>query len=285
MTERSLSIVMLALAAAALSVMPAASRPLQAATPAHQHGSQTPATQSPPSGTAGGSATMDMPPGMDMNPSPKAAATDAYAWCDGIVWSTFNHRVAGCYIALWGLTALIAGLQGPPGTWWRFAPPTVLLGLVQFLFFRNDPEAWPVGPMSSWDSMQGEDLQHRVFLLLLLAIAVVELLRAGGRLPEFFAKYSVALLAALGGAYLLIHKHGGENMAAMSQTTNDAVMQQMMASMETVLHEHMWFSILGFGVAGTRLLGDAKVLKGRWGACLWTVFAIALGAYMTRYIE
>lgn len=281
MTKRNLSIVMLALAVAILGVMPAATRPLQAGAPAHQHGSHQPATQSAP----GGAAAMDMPPGMDMNPSPKPAAKEAHPWCDDTMWSTFNHRVAGCYLALWGLTALIAGLQGPPGTWWRFAPPIVLLGLVQFLFFRNDPEAWPVGPMTFWDSMQGEDLQHRVFLLLLLAIAVVELLRAGNRLPDFLAKYSVALLAALGGAYLFFHKHSGEDMAAMSQTTTDASMQQMLASMNTVLHEHMWFSILGFGVAGSRLLGDAKILKGRWGTCLWTVFAIALGAYMTRYVE
>jgi hypothetical protein len=229
---------------------------------------------------------MDMNmPGMVMNPAPQQAAKPATPWCDGTVWSTFNHRVAGWYLALWGFTALIAGLQGPPGTWWRFAPGVVLLGLVQFLFFRNDPEAWPVGPMSFWDSMHGEDLQHRVFLLLLLVIAVVELLRAAGRLPVFFAKYAVAILAALGGIYLFFHKHGGGNMADMSHATADASMQQMVASMNTVLHEHMWFSILGFGVAGGRLLGDARILKGRWATCLWTVFAIALGIYMTGYVE
>ncbi|MDP9263025.1 MAG: hypothetical protein M3O85_01755, partial [Acidobacteriota bacterium] len=223
MIKRSLPIVFLALAAATLVVIPQTT-PAQSA-PAHAHGSQKTATQSTAGGTPGGNAAaMNMPPGMDMNPAPKPAASDPHPWCDGATWSTFNHRVAGCYLALWGFAALIAGLQGPPGTWWRFAPSVVLLGLVQFLFFRNDPEAWPVGPMSFWDSMQGEDLQHRVFLLLLLAIAVVELLRAGGRLPEFFAKYSVAILAGLGGAYLLFHKHGGEN---MSQATTDAGMQQM----------------------------------------------------------
>ena len=70
----------------------------------------------------------------------------------------------------------------------------------------------------------------------------------------------------------------------MSHAT-DTSMQQMVASMNTVLHEHMWFSILGFGVAGGRLLGDARILKGRWATCLWTVFAIALGIYMTGYVE
>jgi len=74
-------------------------------------------------------------------------------------------------------------------------------------------------------------------------------------------------------------------MAGMSGTTNDPAMQQMLDSMKTVLNEHMWFSILGFGVAGGRLLGDTGILKGRLGACLWTVFAIALGVYMTQYVE
>ena len=273
MTKRNLSIAILALAAATLAVIPPAADALQASPSAHQHASQ----QQP-------AAPMDMP-GMVMNPAPKDVAKDAYPWCDGTVWSTFNHRVAGWYLALWGFTALIAGLQGPPGTWWRFAPPMVLLGLVQFLFFRNDPEAWPVGPMGFWASMQGEDLQHRVFLLLLLLMTVIELLRAANRLPSFLAKYSMAILAALGGVYLLFHKHGGGDMTAMSHTTNDPAMQQMMTSMNTVLHEHMWFSILGFGVASGRLLGDAGILKGRWASTLWTVFAIALGAYMIRYVE
>lgn len=282
MTTRNLSIVLLAFATATLSVVPPATRPLQAGVHIHTHSTQPPASGTQ-AGSPGGIAGMSMP-GMDMSPGPKAAPQDEHPWCDGAVWSTFNHRVAGGYIALWGLTALIAGL-GSPGSWWRFAPPIVLLGLVQFLFFRNDPEAWPVGPLGFWESMQGEDLQHRIFLLLLLAIAVVELLRASNRLPEFFAKYSVALLAAVGGAYLFFHKHGGGHMAAMSQTASDPSMEQMMASMKTVLHQHMWFSILGFGVAGSRLLSDAQILKGRWAGILWTVFAIALGVYMTRYVE
>ncbi len=279
MTKRNLLIVFLALATATLVVIPAASQSPKAGAPAHAHGSQPPATQV----ASGGAASMVMDAGSEMAKPP--ATSETYPWCDWTAWSTFNHRVAGIYIGLWGLTALIAGLQRPTGTWCRFAPPIVLLGLVQFLFFRNDPEAWPTGPWGFWASMQDpEDLQHRVFLLLLLLIAVVELLRAGDRLPMFFAKYSVALLAAVGAAFLIFHQHGG-SMAGMSPTMTGTEMQQMMASMNTVLQEHKWFSMLGFGVAGSRLLGDARILRGRWAGSLWTVFAIALGAYMTRYVE
>ena len=284
MTRKHLSLVLLVLAAATITTVPAGTQPLQAGASGHAHGGQQPAGPSSPGGASGAAAPagMDMP-GTVMSPAPQEDDREAHPWCDGATWSIFNHRIAGWYLALWGLTALVAGLQAPPGTWWRFAPGIVLLGLVQFLFFRNDPEAWPVGPMSFWTSMHGEDLQHRIFLLLLLGIAVLELLRAGNRLPEFLTKYSIAILAALGGIYLFFHQHGGK-MADMAHAS-DTAMRKMVVSMNTVIHEHMWFSILGFGVAGARLLGDAKILKGRWGTCLWTVFAIALGVYMSTYVE
>ena len=278
MTKRNLSIALLALAGATLGVFLLGTPPLQAQVSTHQHSNQH---------TDGGVADEAKPASMDSHPehSMNPGTSDAHPWCDNTVWSTFNHRVAGWYIALWGLTALIAGLQWPQRTWWRFAPSMVLFGLVQFLFFRNDPETWPVGPKSLWASLHGEVLQHRVFLLLLLLIAVVELLRAAGRLPLFLEKYSLPLLATLGGVYLFFHQHGGAHMPAMQHTTSNPEMQRSMASMNTVIHEHLWISVFGFGVAGGRFLGDAGILKGRWAATLWTVFAIILGAYMTRYVE
>ena len=86
------------------------------------------ASQAPPGGNG---------PASDTAPDP------------GVQWSIFNHRGAGWFIFLWGLTALIAGLQWPKKTWWRFVPPMVLFGMVEFLFIRNDPEAWPTGPIGS----------------------------------------------------------------------------------------------------------------------------------------
>jgi hypothetical protein len=129
--------------------------------------------------------------------------------------------------------------------------------------------------------------QHRVFLLLILAIAVVELLRAAERLPVPLAKYALPGLPVFGGIYLFFHKHGGD-MAAMMKAPAMAAspaMRQMMTSMSLVRHEHLWFSLMGFGLAAAKLLGDMGAIKGRWGATLWSVFAIFLGAYMTGYVE
>ena len=212
-------------------------------------------------------------------------------WTDA-EWSIFNHRGAGWFLFFWGLTALIAGLQWPRRTWWRFVPSLVLFAMVEFLFLRNDPETWPIGPTGLWASLKDpEVLQHRIFLLLLLAMAIIELLRAADRLSPFLQKYSLPALAVVGGIYLFFHKHGGAEMANMMEQMKDSAiaaspgMQRMMASMDVVRHEHLWFSLIGFGLAAAKLLGDTGRLKGRWGAVLWSLFAIVLGIYMAGYTE
>ena len=204
-------------------------------------------------------------------------------------WSVFNHRGAGWFIFFWGLTALIAGLQWPRRTWLRFVPPLTLLGLVEFLFLRNDPEAWPIGPVGFRASLKNPEVfQHRVFVLLLLVIAIVELLRAADRLPPLLQKFALPGLGLFGGIYLFFHKHGGSEMAQMMSdpaVASSPAMQSMMASMKLVKHEHLWFSTLGFGLAAAKLLADTGRLKGRLGATLWSVFAIMLGVYMMGYTE
>jgi hypothetical protein len=210
----------------------------------------------------------------------------------GTEWSVFNHRGAGVFIFLWGLTALIAGLQWPRRTWLRFVPPLMLLGLVEFLFLRNDPKAWPIGPYGFWMSFQDPSvLQHRIFVLLLLVLAIVELLRAGDRLPRLLQIYAVPAIAVFGASYLFFHIHGGIETQQMMKhasdpaMTSNPVMQSLMASMGVVKNEHLWFSVFGFGLAAAKLLADGGVLKGRLGATLWTLFAIALGVYMIGYAE
>jgi hypothetical protein len=168
----------------------------------------------------------------------------------------------------------------------------VLLGLVEFLFVRNDPESWPTGSIGLWDSLRDPEVfQHRVYLILLILIALVELLRAGDKLKPFFAKYALPGLAVIGGIYLFFHKHGGAAMQQMTQEmSNPAVasspgMKGMMDAMTTIKHEHLMFSLFGFGLAAAKLLADTGKIKGRLGATLWTMFAIILGIYMMGYVE
>jgi putative copper resistance protein D len=250
---------------------------------------QTTSSQ-PQKGTAeaSGHGPMDMG-SMEHNHSMAMPGSTPAAPVPDTEWSVFNHRGAGWFLFFWGLTALIAGLQWPRRTWVRFVPPLTLLGLVEFLFLRNDPEAWPIGPVGFWVSLKNTEVfQHRVFVLLLLAIAVVELLRAADRLPTLLQKFALPGLALFGGIYLFFHKHGGSDMDQMMSNPSMAstpAMQSMMASMELVKHEHLWFSLFGFGLAAAKLLADTGRLKGRLGATLWSVFAILLGVYMMGYTE
>jgi len=260
---------------------------------AAQDSSQAAKAASPNSASSAAQGMADMP-GMQGTPANGQTSSGTqnsplldHSWCEDKTWSMFNHRSAGWFLLLWGLTALIAGLQWPRRTWVRFAPPMVLFGLAEFLFFRNDPEAWPVGPMSFSASLHDpEDLQHRIFLLLVIAIAVVELLRAADRLPGFLAKFGLPILGTFGAVYLFFHKHGGPEMemAMNSGSASTPAMQRAMASMSVVRHEHLWFSIFGFALVAAKLLADAGYIHGR-KAALWSVFAIMMGAYMIGYVE
>ena len=225
------------------------------------------------SGPHAGSAMADMP-GMEMPATPGPRWTDEE-------WSAFNHRAIGWFLFLWGATALIAAAL-PPAHGFRFVPPLMLFGAAEFLFVHGDPEAWPIGPVGPIEGLRDpEVLQHRVFLLLLIAMGTIELLRAAGRLPPFWRKYSLPVLAVFGAVYLFFHKHGGAAMAAMKPNADRA----MAASMALVKHEHFWFSMFGFGLAAAKLGADTGKLKGRLGASLWAAFAVLLGLYMTRYTE
>ncbi|MBV8338599.1 MAG: hypothetical protein JO343_01490 [Candidatus Eremiobacteraeota bacterium] len=212
----------------------------------------------------------------------------------GSTWSIFNHRGSGVFILLWGLTALIVGLQYPRRTWFRFVPPLMLLALAEFLILRNDPMTWPLGPIGFWYSMQSPEVfQHRIFILIIVSMGVIELLRAADRLPTVAARYAFPAVTLAGALLILFHQHLGpgmeqamaaQGMPGMTMGGHDPN-ETMEASMAHIKHEHMWFAISGFCLVAAKLLADTGRLPGRLGAMLWPLFAIATGAYMLGYTE
>ncbi len=91
--------------------------------------------------------------------------------------------------------------------------PLVLLGLAGFLFLRNDPRAWPLGPAGFWESFLLPDvLQHRAFVVLIVSFAVFEWMVRTGRLPVRPWGYVFPLLCAIGGGLLLTHSHAMFNL-------------------------------------------------------------------------
>jgi putative copper resistance protein D len=125
-----------------------------------------------------------------------------------IAWSEYNHHWAGILVGAIGLLALLnkAGLRA--ARHW----PLLFLVLAGFLFVRSDPEVWPLGKISFWDSLRDvEVLQHRVFVVLIIVFGVFEWwVRATGRRGS--AALVFPLMTAIGGTALLTHSHAIANL-------------------------------------------------------------------------
>ena len=125
-------------------------------------------------------------------------------------WSEFNHHWAGVFVLVMGLLALVHA-TGQAG--WARHWPLVFLGLAGFLLVRNDPGAWPLGPLGFWESMRyPEVLQHRIFVVIVVAFAVFEWLIRTNRVRLHGAALVFPLLCAVGGGLLLTHSHAGLNL-------------------------------------------------------------------------
>lgn len=120
-------------------------------------------------------------------------------------WSEYNHHVAGLFVLAMGLLATAHALGGMR---WARHWPLLFLGLAVFIVLRADPEAWPLGPLGFWESMQyPEVLQHRLFALLVVLFGVFEWLVRTERLRRPGHAFVFPLLCSVGGALLLTHSH------------------------------------------------------------------------------
>lgn len=123
-----------------------------------------------------------------------------------VLWSNFNHNVAGLFVSGMALFALAGYLWNPLfSRYW----PVGFWGLGLFILLRADAEAWPFGPMGFWESMfeNGEILQHRLGAFLAFLLGWIEI---KARQPEAQKlRYLFPLLAAFGGIVLLTHSHVG----------------------------------------------------------------------------
>ena len=120
-------------------------------------------------------------------------------------WSDYNHHWAGIIVLLAGLLAML-------GRWdrarWARHWPLAFLGLALFLFLRADPEAWPLGPRGFWASFYNpEDLQHRLYILLIVSFVGFEWSVQTKRIRSSKAALVFPAVCALGGALLLTHNH------------------------------------------------------------------------------
>lgn len=127
---------------------------------------------------------------------------------DDIAWSEYNHHWAGLIVVVVGLLALL----NRAGIVWARHWPLAFLGLAIFLFFRSDPETWPMGDIGFLESFRDvEVLQHRFFVLLIVAFTYFEWRVRATSWNNTYAKLVFPLLCAAGGTMLLTHSHAISN--------------------------------------------------------------------------
>ena len=96
---------------------------------------------------------------------------------------------------------------------WARHWPLLFLGLAAFMFVRNDPRAWPLGPAGFWESMALPDvLQHRLVVLLVVGLGLFEWLVRIGVLARPGWRLAFPILCAVGGGLLLTHSHAMFNL-------------------------------------------------------------------------
>ena len=126
-------------------------------------------------------------------------------------WSEYNHHWSGMFVVAMGVLAALERL----GVRWARHWPLVFLGLAGFMFVRNDPLAWPLGPAGFWESFALPDiLQHRTFVLMVVIFAIFEWMVRTGRLRPRPWAHVFPLLCAVGGGLLLTHSHAMFNLKA-----------------------------------------------------------------------
>ncbi len=183
-------------------------------------------------------------------------------------WSEYNHHWAG-------IVVLIAGLLAILGRWDRFRWarhwPLAFLALAIFLFLRADPEAWPLGPRGFWASFYNpEDLEHRLYILLIVGFVAFEWSVQTGRLQSHKASLVFPAVCALGGALLLTHNHALGN-----------VKEELLTEMS-----HTAIALCAVFAGWSRWLELRASGRGkRVAAWIWPVCLILIGAILLNYRE
>jgi putative copper resistance protein D len=183
-------------------------------------------------------------------------------------WSEYNHHMAGVFVFTMGLLAV---LDRTGRARWARHWPLLLLGLAAFMFVRNDPRAWPLGPAGFWESMTLPDvLQHRLVVLLVVGLGLFEWLVRIGALARPGWRLVFPILCAVGGGMLLTHSH------AMFNLKNEFLAEVSHAPMGILAVFMGWGRWLEL-----RLPPADRVVPG-W---IWSVALLLIGGILLGYRE
>jgi len=251
--EFGLAVTVLFAAASLTSLPPAVDVVVDRATPGEVAGRFTPRWP-----------TLTSPPITELPvDDPTAPRTDADR-----AWSEYNHHVSGLFVLAMGVLAIVHVSRAAG---WARHWPLVFLGLASFMLVRNDPGAWPLGPLGFWASMaEPSVLQHRLFVLVVVIFGFFEWMVRTGRLRAPRCALVFPLLCAAGGGLLLTHSHASLNIKS-----------------EFLLEiTHVPLAVLGLVIGWTRWLElRLAAPDDRLPAWLWSSSLALVGVVLLLYRE
>lgn len=223
---------------------------------------------------------MDNMPGMKMD-RPAAAEDPAQAAkrLADKQESEFNHHLAGLFVIFAGIFILAESRLATRWPVVRYAWPMCFLAAGLFVLVFSDTEIWPFGPQTPWYAIthNTEDLQHKIFSIILLALGYVEFQRVRGRLKSPWAAWFFPVVGATGAILLLFHVHSGDMQAPHAMET-----------MTRIQIQHRWFAAVGLGVALANGAAGLTKTSQKWQHIfrrVWPALLIILGVLLTRYTE
>jgi putative copper resistance protein D len=185
-----------------------------------------------------------------------------------VAWSEYNHHWAGFVVLAIGLLALAERTGRAP---WARQWPLMFLVLAFFLFLRSDSEAWPFGRLGFFESFRDpEVVQHRAFMVLIVAFAFFEWAVRTGRVRSRGPALVFPLASAVAGALLLTHSH-----------TIGNVKELLLIEMT-----HAPLALFGLAAGWSRWIElRAGPAESRVAAWVWPVCFVFVGLILVLYRE
>jgi putative copper resistance protein D len=190
--------------------------------------------------------------------------------------SEFNHHLAGLLVALAGVFLLTQDKLAKRWPAARYLWSWCFLVAGLFLLVFSDTEIWPFGTQSFWFAIthNPEDLQHKTFAVILLALGTVELLRARRRLQSAWSVWAFPVVGMIGAVMLLFHHHAAGMHGA-----------HHMETMEHIQNQHRAFAAAGGGIALTKGLSEVHTSWQQVFQKIWPLLMIVLGVLLMMYTE
>lgn len=199
---------------------------------------------------------------------------------EGKAYSEFNHRLAGAFILLIGLSELHGALGIAAWSWMRFLLPGAMLAAGTYLVVWSDHDAWPIGPQTFMDTFFGGDtrtLQHKIYALLLLVVGTLELFRRSGRLQERYWALPLPAFAVIGGSLLFLHSHSDHPSAhkiALHHLTMGV----------TALMAGTCLLVSEYSLATADAINSVAPSHARWKGA-WGILVLIIGVQLLVYAE